>query len=106
MSMNEFQVVTANRLVDGAVLYLDRNHLWCCDIDQALLLSNSEQVKKRMDIAAISVANQTVLDPYVIKVTEEASGSVIKPVNARERIRALGPSIIFHIFGDRDVQIQ
>jgi len=84
------QVITANRLLDGRVVFLAANGEWSelvgasrvalDDSDAALLQAEANQ----------AVADRKVVAPYLIPVSTE--GGHITPLRYREVLRALGPS--------------
>jgi|APTNR8051073442_1049403.scaffolds.fasta_scaffold00410_7 hypothetical protein len=82
------QVLTANRLSDGAVVFLDAEGRWSERIAAA-------RVAEKADAQALTNAGEAtaaeVVAPYLIDVTLEAEGP--RPLRYRERIRAFGPSI-------------
>ena len=79
------QVITANRLSDGRVVYLGQEKCWQVDIARAQR-STKEQGKKLL----LNVDKATVVDPYLIDVAEAGDNH---PSRYREHIRATGPSI-------------
>ena len=85
------QVITANRLTDGLVVFLAEDGCWVDSIQNAQVLSNSDDLKKRLDLANAAEQAQIVVGPYEIEVTSEGTGG-IRPVRYRERIRAYGPT--------------
>ena len=89
------QVVTANRIGDGTVVYLTRLGGWSERITDGQVSRSDEQRDALMAVAR-AVARATgeipeVVEPYVIDVVEEAG--VVRPVRYREAIRAQGPTI-------------
>ncbi len=90
------QVVTANRLRDGRVIYLDAADGWSTDVAAARLCEDEAAATAALAIAAAAVAARRVVEPYLIAV-ERADGAVsptrYRPVRYREVIRAFGPSI-------------
>lgn len=92
MSEEIYHVITANRLDEGNVVYLDESDCWSDDFSKAMALSTEQQIEKKMAIAVVSVTRHTVLDPYPVEVEWTARDEFV-PVRARERIRASGPSV-------------
>ena len=85
------QVATANRLRDGAVVYLTADGSWStrfADSAVAREAAVAERLKATADQAA---ADQEVVGPSLIEVS--LRGGRFEPVGTRERIRALGPSV-------------
>jgi len=79
------KVVTANRLTDGAVVFLTANNNWVENISLAKILSATESD----DVA--STVSFEVIDFYEIDVYALPGGRV-QPVKFREQLRAFGPS--------------
>ncbi len=83
------QIVTANRLVDGRVVFRDRAGSWVATIAAAAVLEPAE-AKDAVAASAADVAARTILDPYAVDVVTSAGG--IAPKSMREKIRAAGPT--------------
>ena len=84
------QVMIANRLTDGLVVFLDGNGAWVERISEAQLVETEDEGARLTEIAAKAVAKPEVVDPYLIDVRLE--GDTITPTRRREEIRALGPT--------------
>jgi hypothetical protein len=82
------QVLTANRLRDGVVVYFDSDGGWSERIAAARVV---EAANGDALVAAAAPTAREVVAPYLIDVEAEADG--IMPRRYRERIRAFGPSI-------------
>lgn len=80
--------VTANRLADGAVMYLRADQLWSGGLDEAWTADEKEVAESRLGWAREQ--QHVVCDPYVLPLRRE--GGRVEPVSARERIRAEGPA--------------
>lgn len=84
------QILTANRLTDGAVLYWTGT-TWAEPMAEAALYDEAEAAKAALAGAARSVADRLVINPYLFEVRIEDGIAV--PVKERERLRAAGPSV-------------
>lgn len=84
------QVITANRLDDGRVVYLTGVGGWSVAIAEARRLADAGEIEAAQAVAHAAAARQEVLDPYAVAVVERAEGWV--PAALRERIRAFGPT--------------
>jgi sulfite reductase (NADPH) hemoprotein beta-component len=84
------QVVTANRLGDGRVVYLADGYLWVEEIGRARIAETEEAGKALLAVAEKAVADRIVVGPYLIDVTVE--GDHVTPMRYREVLRAVGPS--------------
>ena len=90
--LNEQVVYTANRLLDGRVIWLSAVSpapSWSDSIADALVMQG-DAVEAAQAAAAAGEASQYLVAPYAIAVSVTASGPV--PVRERERIRVAGPS--------------
>ena len=85
------QVVTANRIGDGTVVYLTRVGGWSERITDGEVSRSDEERDTLMAVAQATAEIPAVVEPYVIDVVEEAG--VVRPVRYREAIRAQGPTI-------------
>lgn len=82
------QIVTANRLRDGAVVFLTATSEWTSDITRAAVARDAEAGKRLLAIGTVAAAESRIVDPYLTAVIED--GDAILPVSLRERIRAQG----------------
>ena len=85
------QVITANRLNDGLVVFLAEDGCWTDSILNAQVLSKAGDLEKRLALANAAEQAKIVVGPYEIEVSLTDVGDV-RPVRYRERIRAYGPS--------------
>ncbi len=85
------QVVTANRLHDGQVVYLAPNNGWSDRLADAAVADGAETASALLATAERDVDRRIVVGPYLFDVTVEAGA--IQPLGQRETIRAKGPSI-------------
>jgi hypothetical protein len=84
------QIVTANRLSDGRVVFLSANN-WTTDIDDAERLHDKAMIESALARAIADALQNWVVEPYAIAVVESETGHLI-PARLRERIRADGPT--------------
>lgn len=85
------QVITANRLSDGRVVWWTGPGAWTTGIAGARVLADKAEREAALAAAAADVATQAVLDVYAVDVEAAAGGPV--PKSLRERIRAEGPTV-------------
>lgn len=85
------QVVTANRLGDGRVVYLAPEGVWVERIDDAATAADATAAEALMAQAAPAVDACQVVEPYLIEVEVVPGG--LKAKSYRELIRASGPSM-------------
>jgi hypothetical protein len=84
------QVLTANRLRDGEVVYW-RGGAWVGDLAGAEIFEEEAAAKSALEAAAHFVRGRVVVNPYLFAVTRDEAG--VNPIEERERIRAAGPTI-------------
>ena len=85
------QVISANRLSDGIVVYLAADNSWSELISGSVIALDETAADALLQEAKQAEANRVVVDPYLIDVAE-VDGEV-RPVKYREFIRATGPSV-------------
>lgn len=85
------QIVTANDLITGVVVYLTASNQWTRKHSYAELLSNPAHAQSRLDYA--QAQQDRVVGAYLTNATEKSDGAA--PMHIREKFRALGPSIEF-----------
>ncbi|ACI52855.1 conserved hypothetical protein [Gluconacetobacter diazotrophicus PA1 5] len=83
-------VVTANRLLDGRIVWLAADGLWSERIDAARVISN-DAVEAAIAETAGRQQQDGVVGVYGVQINPEAATPV--PVTVRERIRAFGPTV-------------
>lgn len=83
----DLSVASANRLVDGAVVFLDEAGVWTTRFDRAAVARDKQSAESLLERA--KAEGFGVVDPFLVAVTEDEDGS-IEPVSLREKIRASG----------------
>ena len=94
---NASSILTANRLSDGSVVFLDFEGAWNESIDIALVARTTQEVAELDSRGAFDAAQNLVVEPYLVEV-REAEGCLV-PVRQRERVRAAGPSMLDDVPG-------
>lgn len=90
MAKESPKAITANRLLDGAVVYLTTARTWSLHVAEAYVFqSEAEETAALAQIAAAG-ARAPVVDVAAIDL---ASRSDVAPTRLRERIRAVGPTV-------------
>jgi hypothetical protein len=79
-------VVTANRLTDGIVVYLAPDGSWVEDIARARIASTENETKALEDVAAKDVKARKVVAIYPMEVA--LVDGAVDPLSVREKIRA------------------
>lgn len=85
------EILTANRLHDGDVVYRTAMGDWVADVDAAELIDDAEQLAAAEAAAQVDVKTSKVLD--VAKIPVVVADGRIVPKRLRERIRAFGPTV-------------
>lgn len=84
------QILTANRLGDGIVVFLARDGGWSEHIDDSRVADDETGRVEMVAAGERAVAAGAVVGPYLIEAI--LSGGQIRAVRLRERIRAAGPT--------------
>ena len=84
------QIATANRLRDGAVVFLAADGTWSTSLVDAEVARTAADAERLVAISNRDAAT-VIVGPALIAVTD--AGGVIEPVDLRERIRANGLTI-------------
>ena len=85
------QIITANTLREGAVVYLTRDEGWSHDPAKAWTATTAEDADRLAGFANLAEAANVVVGVELIPVERE--GGLLRPVRNREQIRALGPTV-------------
>lgn len=85
------QIVTANDLISGDVVFRTADGAWARDVNAAGVLADKAAAEAAHAAALGDVKAAVVVDVALIDVTA-AEGKVV-PVKLRERIRAFGPTV-------------
>jgi hypothetical protein len=99
MSRNapQISVLTANRLDDGVVVFLDGEGGWSEDVAAAVVARTPEGARTLEARGAHDAARNLIVDPYLVEVSEAVGG--LTPLRTRERVRIQGPSILADVPG-------
>ena len=84
-------IITANRLIDGIVLFQDAAGGWVEDFARAAVYPDADATKAALERAKEDEARDLIVDPYAV-VVESRNGHYV-PKALRELIRASGPTI-------------
>ena len=85
------QMIIANRLNDGIVVFLGEADRWVPKIKEGLVIEDEAEQQRLLATAKAHEAKCLVVDPNLIEVVVEANGP--RPTSIREAIRAFGPTI-------------
>ncbi|MEG9861717.1 MAG: DUF2849 domain-containing protein [Parvularculales bacterium] len=84
------QMVTANRLRDGEVVYLTSEGTWTEVLEEGAVSKGRDEGEALLARAMPSVEAREVVEPYLFAVVEQ-NGCFV-PVSVREQIRMAGPT--------------
>jgi hypothetical protein len=90
-ALEKGQIVTANRLRDGIVVFLNRSGAWSELIDEATLALEPEAARALENRAKADETACIVTGSYLID-AERRDGRV-RASHIRERMRTLGPTV-------------
>ena len=85
----KYRMITANRLSDGACVWMDGAGQWWTDINRGKWVAEGE-ADALLEVAAQGVKDCVVVGPYAIEVVVDGG---VSPVRFREQVRAKGPTI-------------
>ena len=85
------QVVSANRLTDGLVVYLTPAGGWSEQLIDGHVATDETAAKSILALAKQAQDGRIVVDPYLIDVADFEGE--LRPKKYREYIRAMGPSV-------------
>lgn len=84
-------VITANRLLDGVVVWRASDGSWKEQIPDAAVVPNTD-VESLLSSLKGKAQELGLVGIYGVQVRDGADGKIV-PVTSRERIRAFGPSV-------------
>ncbi len=84
------QIITANRLLDGEVVWMGAGNLWVDSVEAAHVFADKADVEDGLSRAELSVASQDVVEVYAVDVL--VVDGEVTPRTLKERIRAAGPT--------------
>ena len=87
------QILTANNLFSGEVIYLKLKKKWVDSPDKASVFDNQEEADKALAFANLQIGE--LVDAYLIDVELTPAGK-LKPKTYREQLRSIGPTNYFH----------
>jgi hypothetical protein len=85
------QMIIANRLVDGRVVFLAPGEQWDTAIAAGAVIDDDEEAQRLLEVAKQDQERCVVIDPMLIQVRVE--DGQVRPTEIREVIRAFGPTI-------------
>jgi len=89
--LTAMQMIIANTLADGFVVFLTEENGWSNDIADGALAASDAEADDLLARAKQAEQDNVVIDPYLIPV--EVAGGERRPTEYREYIRATGPTV-------------
>jgi predicted nucleic acid-binding protein len=89
-SAPDLQILTANRLADGAVVYLTAAGTWTSEIARSVVAREERAAAALLARGQRDAEAAVVVGPYLIAALEGEEGP--RAASLREQIRAAGPS--------------
>ncbi len=83
----DLKVASANRLNDGAVVFLDDAGVWTTELSRAVLARGEREAEILLERA--QAEGFSVVEPFLVAVSEEEDGT-LEPLSLREKIRVSG----------------
>ncbi|MBT3658925.1 MAG: DUF2849 domain-containing protein [Rhodospirillaceae bacterium] len=83
-------VITANRLIDGFVVFLTEAGDWAENVLESLVVTDDAALQQALEAGKTAEAEQKIVGAYEIEMARD--GGAVVPVKFRERIRAYGPT--------------
>lgn len=84
-------VITANRLADGLVVFQAKDATWTEDFNRAAVLADSAATAEALKRAQADEATNLIVEPYAVPVADR--NGHYAPTSLREAIRAAGPTM-------------
>jgi len=85
------QMLIANRLIDGRVVFRAADGAWVTDIAAGQLIDEDAAAERQLTAARADEGGNLIIDPCLIDVS--VIGARHEPAVLRESIRAHGPTI-------------
>ena len=85
------QVLIANRLKDGVVVFLGTGHQWVEQLDECSPAESEAEEEELVRLGQEAESQQEIVDPNLIQV--EKIGNSLQAIKMREAIRSKGPTV-------------
>ena len=85
------QMIIANRLIDGVVVFLAPGDAWDTAIASGTVIDDDAEAERLLGVAKQHADRCIVIDPLLIEVKVE--NGQVRPTEIREVIRAFGPTV-------------
>lgn len=84
-------VITANRLIDGLVVYRTATGGWSTALREAAVSPTEAAAAPALEAAKADILKRLIVDPYAIAL--DPASATPRPKLLKEAIRAFGPTI-------------
>jgi hypothetical protein len=98
------QMIIANRLGDGFVVFLAPNHEWVTSIGDGAVFAGGAPAEQAMEAARRHEVDCLIVEPALIEVT--VRDGQVRPTAIREAIRAFGPTIRTDLAEGEDAAVE
>ncbi len=85
------QIISANRLSDGLIVFLDKENKWVEAATQAAVFDTKESAASALARGQVDIKTNLVVDVAAIDMVEVAGR--LQPSHLRDSIRMAGPTI-------------
>jgi hypothetical protein len=85
------EMIIANRLIDGLVVFYTDTGGWSVGIADGVVIEDEAEAERMLALAKADEGRCIVVDPNLIDVSVD--GGSPRPVAIREAIRAFGPTV-------------
>jgi hypothetical protein len=85
------QMIIANRLSDGLVVFLAPGEQWATAIASGAVIEDGGEASRLLEVAKRHETEAKIVDPQLIDVAVESGKP--RPTEIREAIRAFGPTV-------------
>ncbi|KAA5607363.1 DUF2849 domain-containing protein [Roseospira marina] len=90
------RIITANRLIDGVVVYRAADGSWTTRLNKARVVTNAPDLDAMMPGCMADVEACQVVSLDVVEVLHDPKAGP-RPLGQRETIRAAGPTIVLPV---------
>jgi hypothetical protein len=94
------KVISANRLVDGIVIYMGSDGSWHESLARAKIFAAEAEAEAGLSSARADVKRNLIIDPFFVEISfaddcigQESGEKSMHALSLRNKIRACGPTI-------------
>ena len=86
------QIISANRLIDGRIVFRDASGAWDENPSRAARYASKEELAVGLAAAQVDFAANLIIEIEAVEVT--LSGDTVAAVTMRDKVRFGGPSVL------------